>query len=61
MPVYFFAKYTGQEDSQVRERIQTTPPNIILTNYMMLELLMTRAGDENGSEIVSLRIFIIDI
>ena len=24
-------KYTGQEDSQVRERIQTTTPNIILT------------------------------
>lgn len=43
---FTFAKYTGQEDSQVRERIQTTPPNIILTNYMMLELLMTRAGDE---------------
>lgn len=43
---FTFAKYTGQEDSQVRERIQTTTPNIILTNYMMLELLMTRAGDE---------------
>ncbi len=43
---FTFGKYTGQEDSQTRDRIQTTPPNIILTNYMMLELLMTRAGDE---------------
>lgn len=43
---FTFGKYTGQEDSQTRERIQQTPPNIILTNYMMLELLMTRSGDE---------------
>lgn len=43
---FTFGKYTGQEDSQARERMQQTPPNIILTNYMMLELLMTRAGDE---------------
>lgn len=43
---FTFGKYTGQEDSGTRERMQQTPPNIILTNYMMLELLMTRAGDE---------------
>lgn len=43
---FTFGKYTGQEDSAARERMQQTPPNIILTNYMMLELLMTRAGDE---------------
>ena len=43
---FTFGKYTGQEGQQERERMQQTPPNIILTNYMMLELLMTRAGDE---------------
>lgn len=43
---FTFGKYTGQEDAQSRERMQQNPPNIILTNYMMLELLMTRAGEE---------------
>ena len=43
---FTFGKYTGQEGQQEREKMQQTPPNIILTNYMMLELLMTRAGDE---------------
>lgn len=39
-------KYTGQENDETRALMQQTPPNIILTNYMMLELLMTRAGKE---------------
>ena len=46
--VFTFDKYTGQEGAQDRKRIQENPPNIILTNYMMLELLMTRAGDEEN-------------
>jgi superfamily II DNA/RNA helicase len=45
---FTFGKYTGQESQQIRERLQQNPPNIILTNYMMLELLMTRAGDEQS-------------
>ena len=45
---FTFGKYTGQEDEAEREQMQRTPPNIILTNYMMLELLMTRAGNEEG-------------
>ena len=43
---FTFCKYTGQEKEDVRQQIQQNPPNIILTNYMMLELLMTRAGNE---------------
>ena len=43
---FTFCKYTGQEKENVRQQIQQNPPNIILTNYMMLELLMTRAGNE---------------
>lgn len=45
---FTFNRYTGQEGQDVRQRIQNTPPNIILTNYMMLELLMTRAGEEEN-------------
>ena len=37
-----FARYTGQEDWNERRRIADEPPDILLTNFMMLELLMTR-------------------
>lgn len=43
---FTFGKYTGQEGDAERETMQQNPPNILLTNYMMLELLMTRAGKE---------------
>ena len=37
-----FARYTGQESQEDRERIAKSPPDILLTNYVMLELIMTR-------------------
>ena len=37
-----FARYTGQEDADERKRVAESPPDILLTNFMMLELLMTR-------------------
>ena len=37
-----FARYTGQESNEERERIAKNPPDILLTNYVMLELIMTR-------------------
>ena len=37
-----FARYTGQENQDERERIREAKPDILLTNFMMLELLMTR-------------------
>ncbi len=40
-----FARYTGQEKSEERERIAQNPPDIILTNFMMLELMMTRQDE----------------
>ncbi|MCL2726736.1 MAG: DEAD/DEAH box helicase, partial [Polyangiaceae bacterium] len=40
-----FARYTGQEDSEERRRIAENPPDILLTNFMMLELLMTRQDE----------------
>ena len=36
------ARYTGQESPQEREAIANRKPDILLTNFMMLELLMTR-------------------
>lgn len=43
---FTYAKYTGQEKQEERERVIANPPDILLTNYMMLELLMIRKGDE---------------
>ena len=37
-----FARYTGQESSEERDEIAKNPPDILLTNYVMLELIMTR-------------------
>jgi len=40
-----FARYTGQEDEGERRSISENPPDILLTNFMMLELLMTRQDE----------------
>lgn len=40
-----FARYTGQERGDAREAIRSDPPDVLLTNYMMLELLLTRTED----------------
>jgi ATP-dependent helicase YprA (DUF1998 family)/very-short-patch-repair endonuclease len=37
-----FARYTGQENESKREQIRRNPPDILLTNYVMLEMLLTR-------------------
>lgn len=37
-----FGQYTGQEGEDRRARMRENPPHILLTNYMMLELLLTR-------------------
>src|SRR5262249_12552142 len=36
------ARYTGQEPLDERKQIQQNPPDVLLTNYVMLELLLTR-------------------
>ncbi|MFX5709864.1 hypothetical protein ABTE34_20465, partial [Acinetobacter baumannii] len=35
-------RYTGQESREDRQRIADDPPDILLTNFMMAELLLTR-------------------
>ncbi|MEZ4942141.1 MAG: DEAD/DEAH box helicase, partial [Saprospiraceae bacterium] len=43
-------KYTGQESEDEKRAIKANPPDILLTNYMMLELIMTRSGEANLRE-----------
>ncbi len=40
-----FARYTGQESDEERQRIMADPPDILLTNYVMLELILTRSQE----------------
>lgn len=42
-----FAKYTGQERDEKKRQIQENPPHIILTNYVMLELMLVRPEEHN--------------
>ena len=40
-----FARYTGQESDGDRQKILQDPPDILITNYMMLELILTRPDE----------------
>jgi len=42
-----FGQYTGQEGEDARAKMRENPPHILLTNYMMLELLLTRVRERN--------------
>jgi hypothetical protein len=42
-----YGQYTGQEEEGPRERMRQSPPQILLTNYMMLELLLTRVQERS--------------
>lgn len=62
-PPITFARYTGQEDMAERRRIADNPPDILLTNFMMLELLMTRQDEIDRTVIencVGLRFLVLD-
>jgi len=41
-PLVSYHRYTGQENEETREMIRRNPPDILLTNYVMLELILTR-------------------
>jgi len=43
-----FQRYTGQEDKKTREAILANPPDVLLTNYVMLELLLTRPNERKA-------------
>ena len=40
------ARYTGQERDDERKKIRENPPDILLTNYMMLDLILTRRNED---------------
>ncbi len=40
-----YRRYTGQESQEERRDIADNPPDILLTNFVMLELLMTRQDE----------------
>ena len=41
-----FERYTGQETEEQRNRIIEQPPDILLTNFVMLELILTRVKEQ---------------
>ncbi|MFE9111085.1 protein kinase [Streptomyces collinus] len=43
-----FARYTGQESDEDRRKLRKDPPDILLTNYVMLELMLTRPDDRTS-------------
>ena len=57
------ARYTGQEREEKRRHIADNPPDILLTNFMMLEYLMTRQ-DELDKKVIGncagLRFLVLD-
>jgi Lhr-like helicase len=58
-----FGRYTGQEREEERNRIRENPPDILLTNFMMLELLMTRQDELDRAVIANctdLRFLVLD-
>lgn len=59
---FTYAKYTGQEKQEDRDKVIANPPDILLTNYMMLELLMVRKTDERlrGSFLESVEFLVYD-
>ena len=56
-----YARYTGQESQEEREAIIAKPPDILLTNYVMLELLLTRPFEKGLIEAAKgLRFLVLD-
>lgn len=40
-----FGKYTGQESDATKTQLQQNPPHILLTNYVMLEMMLLRPSE----------------
>jgi ATP-dependent helicase YprA (DUF1998 family) len=60
-PPVRFDRYTGQETREKKEEVLQNPPDILLTNYVMLELILTRVGDRRLIEAAQdLRFLVLD-
>lgn len=55
-----FRRYTGQESQPQRDEILDNPPDILLTNYVMLELILTRKREQPLLEKTRLRFLVLD-
>jgi len=57
-----FAKYTGQESAAKKRELQENPPHILLTNYVMLEMMLVRPREADfvSPERSSLQFIVID-
>ncbi len=53
-------KYTGQENSDRKSEIQNNPPHILLTNYVMLELMLSRTHEAKFVESTDLKFLVLD-
>ena len=60
-PPVRFAQYTGQEGDEARDAILNNPPDILLTNYVMMELILTRPYERKLIEAArGLRFLVLD-
>ena len=46
-------RYTGQESPEDRRFLADNPPDILLTNYMMLEYLLTRSAKDTDRKVIA--------
>jgi superfamily II DNA/RNA helicase len=53
-------QYTGQEKFDRKNEIQENPPHILLTNYVMLELMLSRTHERKFVESADLKFLVLD-
>lgn len=54
------ARYTGQENLSQKSDIQNNPPHILLTNYVMLELMLSRVHEQKLVQSPVLKYLVLD-
>ncbi|MDR9392586.1 MAG: DEAD/DEAH box helicase [Trueperaceae bacterium] len=60
-PPVTFARYTGQEGEDEKRAIVENPPDVLLTNYVMLELILTRPQEHKlVNAATNLRFLVLD-
>ncbi|MCT7981344.1 DEAD/DEAH box helicase [Laspinema olomoucense] len=60
VPTIRVASYTGQENQETKIDLQNNPPHVLLTNYVMLELMLSRVHERPFVESPNLRFLILD-
>lgn len=60
VPKIRVASYTGQESKETKIDLQNNPPHVLLTNYVMLELMLSRVHERPFVESPNLQFLILD-